>query len=892
MRRNKIMALIVSVSMLVPCFNTAMAEDYIPELSVSVANTNGNIIFDITADAVLEIDATKVDANERLYAKVGIKTQSGDLIIKDIVELSEDKKANYTISSIPEYGIYSLEVNLYGKDSNRYYGQCQSYFSVVNAPENGKLNPVHGVCIHYRAGQDRAAFGDALVTTELAAKAGFSSARGEVTWEKYASYDDDGNVTYSLADRQGGIISKTSDLGMDVLEILSYDHPKYHMANASGVYNTQMTAPFVAYAQSLASKIKSLNDGAEFELWNEWNNEGSWFNEQALSPQAYAKLAKAVYEKLEGTATIWGMSTLGVDTKWIEKVLEEWDDDGYFWQNKNDNQKLYMDGISVHPYANWSQPEGSTYINTPKWAAKNPVYVGPVDTTIELKEMLNSRGIGETKLRATEWGWVSTGAKAYQNNSSTDSTQVFVGYYPDRVMQAAYFVRMAALSEAEGLYDKMDYYQINSKNGADDSDYGLLMSSTSNVPYGAKPAYLAAANYNRIMTGAVPRANAVKSKDDVYMTCFKLADGNDCAIVWSSGLDKGRTKPENVKKDISLSLGDTEVTICDMLGNETALTSATGEYNLKVSGEPVYVIGNFTEHTFTDAQNGALLKECYYNKLNNKIVIKADASEAEAVLKQDGQVKQELELTTLGNKIDTAIDMDTSLDAGDYVLEFTANGNTYSKAVTISNNDTVTSSEFAPGMVALYQASTRNVRVIGKLADRNEKEPIIVMVAKAPEQGAEITEKDIAYAEVFDGSMDDFELEFTIPEGEYGDYVVRAGAMYANNAVQSTLSDPDNAVVCTFTAAKENDSISATATFANHSDEDVKSAMIIIAQYGENDELTSINFKEYDVNKAYGITEETFTQQLDSQAVKCSAYVWNSMGEMIPLAPVINIGGN
>ena len=68
-------------------------------------------------------------------------------------------------------------------------------------------------------------------------------------------------------------------------------------------------------------------------------------------------------------------------------------------------------------------------------------------------------------------------------------------------------------------------------------------------------------------------------------------------------------------------------------------------------------------------------------------------------------------------------------------------------------------------MVALYTASTRNVRVIGKLTGRNENEPIIVMVAKAPEENAEITDEDIAYVEVFSGSEENFDFNFTLLVG-------------------------------------------------------------------------------------------------------------------------------
>ncbi len=893
MKRSRIMALVLSVAMLLPCMSTVAAEDYMSNVTASIENADGHILFGLDQNAVLTLDATAItSAPEELYAKISIKTATGDVVANDLVDLTAAKLASYTIKEIPEYGIYTLEIDLYGKDSYKYYGKLESSFSVVNGPEEGTLNPVHGVCVHYRDGQDMASFGDTLITTDLAAKAGFSSARSEVTWNKYASYDETGNAVYNIASRQADIMNNIAANGMDILEILSYDHTSYPMS-ASGRYNNNMTIPFVNYAESLVNDVQDINDNAEFEIWNEWNNEGSWFNEDSLSPQSYAKLAKAVYEKVGGKATLWGMSTLGVDVEWIEEVLEEWDNDGYFWQNKNDNQQLYMDGISLHPYANWSQPEGSAYINTPAWTIENPVYTGPVEETLALKEMLDDRGIGSTPLRATEWGWVSTGAKAYQSNSSTDSSQVFVGYYPDRNMQAAYFVRMAALAEGNNLYDKMDYYQINSKNGADDSDFGLLMSSTSKVPYAAKPAYLAAANYNRIMTGAYASSSPVEL-DGVYVASFTLADGTDCAIIWSAALNSERTKAENVIKNISASLGDTEITVCDMLGNEIAVASATGEYNFKVDGQPIYVMGDFTAPAFTNVEEGSMIDECYYNAVTDTIVIKGKAAEAVAVLKKDGEAIQTFDLVSSANTVTATMAVNKSVEAGDYVLEITADGNVYTKNVTIperifADGQPADVSRFAPGMIALYTPSTRNVKVIGKLESRNENEPIIVMVAKAPAKGAEIANEDIAYVEVFTGSEENFEFNFTLPENAVGDYVVKAGAMHASNTSENDMANTEYAVVCTFSASVQSNTITASATFANYSEEETLPATMIIAQYDANDRFKSVKFAGQVIGKSDANEERVITETVVDGAVKCKIFVWNSQAELVPLVDAITI---
>jgi len=391
------------------------------------------------------------------------------------------------------------------------------------------------------------------------------------------------------------------------------------------------------------------------------------------------------------------------------------------------------------------------------------------------------------------------------------------------------------------------------------------------------------------------KSNSVTELDDVYMTVFELADGKDCAIIWSAALDSNRTKSENVSKNVSLTVGDTEVVICDMLGNEVTAASSTGTYNLKVTGEPVYIIGDFTNTTIAAADSGSMIDDFYYNEVSDTIVINADGTTVTAALKQEAEVKQELELTVSADKVASTIDVDDALPAGNYTLEVVADGTTYTKTVAIperkvEGGQTSTTSTFEPGMIALYTASTRSVKVMGKLTGRSENEPILVMVAKAPAEGEEIAEADIAYAKVFDGSTEDFELTFTLPEGAYGDYVVRAGAMNATNAMQNGLANPDEAVVCTFTASVENNTFSASATFANHSAEEARLATMIIAQYGIDNSLEAANFEEFTVTKTGGVTDvKTVSQKLDPDTIMCKAFVWNSKDGLLPLVGTITL---
>ena len=287
-----------------------------------------------------------------------------------------------------------------------------------------------------------------------------------------------------------------------------------------------------------------------------------------------------------------------------------------------------------------------------------------------------------------------------------------------------------------------------------------------------------------------------------------------------------------------------------------------------------------------------MIDECYYNNATNEIVVKAKATDAVAVLKQGETEKQIIELKSSADVINASTGVDAEVLAGEYTLEITADGNTYTKTVTIPEKETqeeATPSKFEDGLVALYTASDRNVKVIGTLTGRSADEPIIVMVAKAPKDGNEVSEDDIAYVEVFDGEEESFELNFTLPEGAYGDYVVRAGAMYAENAMENILADPEYAVACTFTASLENNTVSVSASIANYAAEDGKAAAIIITEYNNTGALEMITTENFTVNMNEGVKELTpVTKELDPDTVSCKIFLWDSASGLIPLAnPII-----
>ena len=122
-----------------------------------------------------------------------------------------------------------------------------------------------------------------------------------------------------------------------------------------------------------------------------------------------------------------------------------------------------------------------------------------------------------------------------------------------------------------------------------EGNYGLVGNKYDVVPYAAKPSYLAACAYNKIVGGGTYVSTV--SKDGAKAYRFKK-NGRDAAVLWS----------EETEQNICLDLGVNSVSVYDKYGNKLGdLKSDNGKFSFNAEFEPMYITGNFSK--FESSQN-------------------------------------------------------------------------------------------------------------------------------------------------------------------------------------------------------------------------------------------------------------------------------------------------
>lgn len=867
------------------------------------------VIFPVKADSgSMAMDVAIGDAGNVFYGKEdGIKVSLGltnlddtdieavvqvsvyndrnvllDKISKDIaIEAKTVCSENIALTAVDSYGFYNIVVKVLDRHSGGCIASHSTEFTVVNVPEESKKNDKLGVVIHERL----ASYGDPLINLNFADKAGFSNVRSEQTWERY---ETEKNV-YALTDGYKSFLSDEKERDMGHLEILAYGNELY--ADSWPAQGETELAAFSAYAKELVGDLLEgrTDDRIEVELWNEWNNfdedSSTWdqFNPRNLTADDYATFCKAVYPAIKEAATeigvdvdVWGMAACGITWKsFIPYALDA-------------GAGKYMDGISVHPYSNTECPE-DFLIEDMEWL------YGKIEETYNSEIKLGSTVIREENfdlalkdnLRATEWGWPSAG-----------------GDYPDEIGQASYFVRFNILNEQNGYFNKLDYYTINDGGMGNniEQNFGLIRSKDAQIPYQPKPAYLAAANYNALMTGAIyVKSAAISNEITAYQ--FKLENGKDMVVAWKThDSSQVNTPSASDTENAAITLGADSVTVIDMYGNEQVVVG-NGTYGFTFDKTPTYIIGDFSMLS-TGAYSDSVVNvgNVVYDEDKQTLFVDGEANgDVTIKLVKDGDTAIIVTDSVADGYFSKTISVG-SLPAGEYEVAVSVGKTSTIKSFTkVSRDYTKKQNSFVPGMIAVYDATSNTVTLTGEVADWTEDEKITIVCASLKDEGDTSENKyngfggnaidTIVYLGETSISNGTFEKTFTLPTGANGNYAVRCGGTYIREATQIDTQNSANAIVCTFSAEKSTDTFSASALLKNLSTTDAtKNATIIIAQYDDKNQLLDVDFEEYTMNKdAVEPTPASISLPLEKNVAICKAFIWNNTIDFVPLVKAITI---
>ena len=186
---------------------------------------------------------------------------------------------------------------------------------------------------------------------------------------------------------------------------------------------------------------------------------------------------------------------------------------------------------------------------------------------------------------------------------------------------------MYELRDLALIYDKYDeiyfYCGINKQN--EDNEYERELGhintwlynsyNNSGVAYGAKPAYVAMANFNALLSNA-----KLLEKNKSSFIIFDLG-GRDYVFQNADGVKVHMLWNANDKNDTyDLKNMGTSVTLYDMYGNEQQLTSSTGKYTINIGAAPMYVVENTKPVTLQNAAGAEITSLEDHFKIQNQLI--------------------------------------------------------------------------------------------------------------------------------------------------------------------------------------------------------------------------------------------------------------------------------
>jgi len=423
------------------------------------------------------------------------------------------------------FGFFKIKAEFKDKSTgNISYGETR--FSVVNYPY--KENPYWGVCVHYQR----------VLDIELAAdvfkKAGFSAVRANIgDWRDVEKTKG----VFSFDDQRINGLKTVGKYGMGSLSLAFGKNEIY--SPEMPPHTDEALKHFANYCYEFTKKVTEVTgeDGVYIEAWNEYNHTKT-FNLDKRPPEDYVKMLKFIYPKIKEAnpkAQIVGFNPSGTAAAWCEKVFEAGGGE-------------YTDIVSIHPYSTLSPEEGG-------WVTK----------VKEVKDLMEKYNCGDKPLWASEAGW-SSGSVGED-------------------LQAAFAVRMMLLNTSHDLIEKIFWYTAQNHNVSTphEQNFGLLRYwANEEIPYEAKPVFLAISNYNSLLTGAT-FVESWESGGDVNVFRYKDTNRKDVIAMYSlSG---------NANYAIKTDAKSCEY--YDMYGNKSTLYAQDGKFSLMLNDNPIFLKGDF-----------------------------------------------------------------------------------------------------------------------------------------------------------------------------------------------------------------------------------------------------------------------------------------------------------
>ena len=391
-----------------------------------------------------------------------------------------------------------------------------------------------GVNIHFTRGHER--------DLDLIAAAGFKFIRMDFSWaaierEKnhydWSAYDE---LTGNLAER-----------GLRAIYILDYSNPLYEQQvetknPITGKPETGATASpqhpesIAAFARWAAAAAKHFR--GRHIVWEIWNEPNIFFWQPKPDVHQYVTLALATFKAIRDAvpdATIIGPASSGFPWEFLETLLQA-------------GALNYLDGVSVHPYREYSQSPETARADFKK-----------------LRSLIDRYAPEKRKRKipilSGEWG--------YATHTKEVSLET----------QARFVVRQQLANVLEHVPISIWYDWVNDGPDPAEREHNFGIVNRDLTP---KPSYTAIRTMTRELNGyqIVRRYVADNSAD--FILVLKNSSGEFKLATWTAG------SPHDVSIPLPDKANET-FTVTDISGNASSLQSSGGALSLRLTGAPKYL---------------------------------------------------------------------------------------------------------------------------------------------------------------------------------------------------------------------------------------------------------------------------------------------------------------
>lgn len=468
------------------------------------------------------------------------------------------------------YGLFNLRLTVLDKKGKVFCTQLIPY-SVVNAPEKGVKNPRLGFTFHHArhtVGSIENLHNEMELVDLLGVGYLRSSHFGYSTDGYVEIYDDfdkafiDDMIKYKIPELMPTIFNPQS-----VRETL--------------VANPNLTSEYVLseieeYAYRFAKEIEkdAANEPnfpkVRYSVYNEPNYE-------RVSAESYGKFLKAFYDgikRADSNNEVYGFCLGGFELSYIQKAFEQYEDG-----------EIPCDGVAIHPYTS-DTPDAQEY-------AKR---------ALEVKAGVQAyKQLENSKFYADEVG--------FSGEHKGEPLQIRHRDVSEKE-QADFNIRRQVLDafyqifDGTGLYTFIDYTKSKSattfgSQSHSERSFGVIHAAwEEEVPYSAKPAYVALAYFNRLMTGAKPIKDfSANSGQDLGFLFDTKGEGNTLVLYNTVG-----RKYANASGSVSIKIDEPSLTLCDIYGNESEIYPINGIYTIGTDERPVYIRGRIDDVEVVDTQ--------------------------------------------------------------------------------------------------------------------------------------------------------------------------------------------------------------------------------------------------------------------------------------------------